>query len=257
MTNRDTVELSKLGGRAKNILFYLLLFLGFVAVQAQDIDFYEAYVSNRMDLWKYHMDRMEKEYERDQSYDVLLDLTVAQYGYIAYCMSMDQKKKAKEYVLKAEVNAKKMLKHDSEWARVHALLGAIYGFKAGQAPYKAPVLGIRAMREVNKAFNLDQKDPHIWMEKGNVDLYKPAIFGGNKHDAILYFLKAIELFEKDSESIRSNWLYLNTLSGLAIAYVRTEQIKKADQTYQKIIAREPDFKWISEDVYPSFRAKYF
>jgi len=203
------------------------------------------------------MDRMERKLGSDENYKALLDLTIAQYGYIAYCMSVDQKKKAKEYVLKAEVNAKKMLEHDSKWARVHALLGAIYGFKAGQAPYKAPVLGIRAMKEVNKAFVLDPKDPHIWMEKGNIDLYKPAIFGGNKHDAIRYYLKAIELFENDSDKIGESWLYLNTLSGLATAYVRTEQIKKADQTYQKIIDLEPDFTWIREDVYPEFRKKYF
>jgi tetratricopeptide (TPR) repeat protein len=241
----------------KNIFFFLLLFFGLVVAQAQNHNFYDAYVSNRMDLWKYQMDRMEKDYATDQSYDVLFDLTVAHYGYIAYCMSMEQKKRAKKYVLKAEVNAKKMLKHDPKWARVHALLGAIYGFKAGQAPYKAPILGIRAMKELNKAFDLDPTDPHIWMEKGNVDLYKPAIFGGNKRDAILYYLKAIELFEEDSVNIGNNWLYLNTLSGLATAYVRTEQINKADLTYQKIIDREPDFKWISEDVYPSFRAKYF
>ena len=63
----------------KNIPVLLLLFIGLVAVQAQKIDFYDAYVSNRMDLWKYHMDKMEKEYETDKSYDVLLELTIVQY----------------------------------------------------------------------------------------------------------------------------------------------------------------------------------
>ncbi len=238
-------------------LFQLILIISLASAQGQNSTFYDAYVSNRMDLWKTHMDGMEKQYESDQNYEVLFDLTVAQYGYIAYCMSMEQKKKAKEYVLKAEANAKKMLKHDPKWARVHAVLGAVYGFKAAQAPYKAPFLGIRAMREISRAFDLDPEDPHIWMEKGNVDLYKPAIFGGNKHDAIHHYLKAIELFEEDPVRIEKSWLYLNTLSGLAIAYTRTDQIKNADQTYRKIIEFEPDFKWIADDVYPKFRKKFF
>lgn len=241
----------------KNILFHLILFIALSSAQGQNSDFYEAYISNRMDLWKIHMDRMEREYSENQGYEDLLDITVAQYGYIAYCMSMEQKKKAKKYVLKAEANAKKMLKNDNKWARAHALLGAIYGFKAGQAPYKAPVLGIKAMREIDKAFKLDPTDPHIWMEKGNVDLYKPAIFGGNKHDAISFYIKALALFEKDSASISKSWLYLNTLSGLATAYVRTDQIKKADLTYRKILEVEPEFNWIADEVYPAFRKKYF
>jgi len=241
----------------RTLLFTFILFIATSAADAQNKDFYDAYVGNRMDIWKTQMDKLEMAGRGIQSYDDLLDLTVAQYGYIAYCMSMEQKKKAKEYVLKAEVNAKKMLRHDPEWARVHALLGAIYGFKAGQAPYMAPVLGIRAGREINKAFDLDKEDPHIWMEKGNVDLYKPAIFGGNKYDAIDYYLRAIDLFEKDKDKISESWLYLNTLSGLATAYVRTDQIKKADQIYLKLLKVEPEFKWIADDVYPKFRKKYY
>ncbi len=240
----------------KNIFFCLFLFFVLSTSYGQNEELYKAYISNKMDTWKENMDSMERKFTAEESKEALLDLTVAQYGYVAYCMSMKQKKKAKSYVLKAEVNAKQMLDYNHKWARAHALLGAIYGFKAGQAPYKAPVLGIRAMKEVNKAFVLDPGDPHIWMEKGNVELYKPAIFGGNKHEAIRHYLKAIDLFEEDPEQLDNSWLYLNTLSGLATAYVRTNQVKKADQTYRKILRIEPAFVWIRDDVYPSFRRKY-
>ena len=106
MKNRDK-STSHPAGRDKILLIHLFLIIGLAAAQGQNKDFYDAYVSNRMDLWKSHMDRMEMEYSGDQNYEVLLDLTVAQYGYIAYCMSMEQKKKAKKYVIKAEANAKK------------------------------------------------------------------------------------------------------------------------------------------------------
>lgn len=238
------------------LLIQLFLFTSFAFVQGQNGEFYTDYISGEMDHWKSKMDKMELAYNADGSYELLFDLTIAQYGYIAWCMSTGEKQKAKEYVQKAEKNADKMLQYDIDWARAHALKGAIYGFKAGQAPYKAPILGIRAINEIAIAFDLDPEDPNIWMEKGNIDLYKPTIFGGNKRDAIKFYLKAIELYEMDSLQTENSWLYLNTLSGLASAYIKTRQIKKANRTYQKILQIEPDFEWIRDDVYTDFRKKY-
>lgn len=229
----------------------------FIGINGQNAKFYEAYVSNQMDIWKIEMDRMEQEYQAGNNMEMIFDLTIAQYGYIAYCMAMDQKKKATDYVEKAKHNAERMLDHDPEWARAHATRGAIYGFEAGQAPYKAIVLGPKAIREVNMAMVLDPANPYIWMEKGNMDLYKPKIFGGNKHEAIKFYLKAIELYEEDPKLTEKNWLYLNTLVGLASAYAKTDRIKRADQTYLKILKVEPDYIWIRDDVYPKFRKKYF
>ena len=201
------------------------------------------------------MDKMEQEYQ-GANMEVLFDLTIAQYGYIAYCMAIDQKKLASDYVKKAKLNAEIMLDHDPKWARAHATRGALYGFEAGQAPYKAIVIGPRANKEVDKAMVLDPANPYIWMEKGNIDLYKPKIFGGNKHDAIKYYLKSVELYEEDTQLTEKNWLYLNTLMGLAAAYVKTGHIKRADQTYLKILEVEPDYIWIRDDVYPKFREKF-
>lgn len=240
----------------KILLIQFFLFTAFVMMHGQNSEFYSAYISGEMDHWKRTMDAMEERYNSGRSYELLYDLTIAQYGYIAYCMSTKEKKKAKEYVRKAEKNADNMLSHNNDWARVHAVKGAIYGFKVGQAPYKAPILGIRAIKEIAIAFELDPGDPHIWMEKGNIDFYKPAIFGGDKRDAIKYYLKAIELYEMDSIKLENNWLYLNTLSGLASTYIKTKQIRKANSTYQKILSIEPDFEWIRDDVYPEFKRKY-
>lgn len=241
----------------KHLLFLMILCYSFVGIKAQNTIFYDAYITNRMDLWKIEMDKMELECQAENDMDMIFDLTLAQYGYIAYCMAMDRKKMAKDYVLKAVQNAERMLQYDPGWARAHALRGAIYGYEAGQAPYKAFILGTRAIKEVDRAFEIDPANPYIWMEQGNINLYKPRIFGGNKNDAIKDYLKAIELFEKDPLFVESNWLYLNTLLGLARAYNRTDRIKRADQSYQKILEVEPEFKWIRDDVYPKFRKKYF
>ncbi|MFC2129344.1 tetratricopeptide repeat protein [Bacteroidota bacterium] len=241
----------------KRIILFILLCSFFIGISAQNAKLYDAYISNQMDIWKTEMDRMEQDYLTEKNIDNLFDLTLAQYGYIAYCMSMDQKKMATDYVEKAKQNAETMLEYDSKWARAHATRGAIYGFEAGQAPYKGIVLGTRAIREVEEAMVLDPVNPYIWMEKGNIDLYKPTIFGGNKHDAIKFYLKAIELFEQDPGLTEKNWLYLNTLNGLARAYVKTDRIKKANRTYLKILELEPDFQWIRNDVYPKFLEKYF
>lgn len=241
----------------KAIALLTILFIILPGVLAQEAVFYKAYVSNQMDSWKAEMDKLDEEVQAESSMDVVFELTIAQYGYIAWCMAVDQKKQAREYVIKARDNAERMLAYDSKWGRAHATRGAIYGFEAGQAPYKAIVLGGRAIREVNMAMLLDPDNPYIWMEKGNIDLYKPSIFGGNKNDAVRYYLKAIELFEEDAENLKENWLYLNTLIGLAEAYRRTGRIKRADKTYRKILEIEPAFNWIRDEKYPAFRKKYF
>jgi len=95
------------------------------------------------------------------------------------------------------------------------------------------------------------------MEIGNMELYKPRILGGDRKAAIRFYIESLELFEQDSQLITKNWLYLNTLSGLAIAYTRTGSYRKADRVYCKILETEADFAWIRDDVYPAFRRKYF
>ena len=107
-----------------------------------------------------------------------------------------------------------------------------------------------------KAIDLGPNEPQAWMGKANIDFYTPAILGGSKRRAVLLYEKAVRLYESSPERIQQNWVYLNCLAGLGIAYEKTGQIKGADAVYRKLLKLEPSFLWVRDDLYPQFQEKH-
>ncbi len=94
------------------------------------------------------------------------------------------------------------------------------------------------------------------MEKGNIEFYKPAIFGSSSVEAAKIYRKSVELYEADREGLRHNWLYLNTLRSLADACIASEMYREANEVYLKMLRVEPRLKWMKEKVYPEFLKRY-
>jgi len=245
----------------KSIITFItagLLLLSSLHVHAQKFneEIYTAYISGKMDQWEKTMVQMKSVYDQTGSREMLYDLVVAQYGYIAYLISVERNKEAREYVKEAEENIEVLLKQNKNTAKLHALLGAVYGFKVKLNPLQAVVYGKRAFDENNLAQELAPEDPQVLVEKGNFVFYKPAIFGPDPLEASKIYQKAIDNFEKDREKLKDNWLYLNAMISMANACIESEQLDKANQTYLKLLKHEPDFKWIRDKVYPDFKKKY-
>ena len=234
------------------------LILWAVGLQAQEYQsqIYQFYLEGRMDLWKNVMDQMNSEYEKSASMELLYELTEAQYGYIAYCLSVKQKKEAAQLVDLADKQIETLLKWQKSNPRIYSLQGAFYGFRIQLKPLKAPSYGKKSVEINHKAILLGPREPQAWMEKANIAYYKPAVFGGSKSDAVLLYEKAVKLYEETPERTIQNWLYLNCLVGLGMAYEKTNQIKAAGRVYEKVLKMEPSFKWVSEEVYPQFREKH-
>jgi len=102
------------------------------------------------------------------------------------------------------------------------------------------------------AIGLGPDEPQAWMEKANIAFYTPAILGGSKKRAVPLYEKAVRLFELTPERTRQNWIYLNCLAGLGIAYEKAGQIRDADVVYRKLLELEPSFSWVRDDLYPQF-----
>jgi len=141
-------------------------------------------------------------------------------------------------------------------ARVYSLKGAFFGFQIMLEPARAPKLGRLSMEANEKALKLDPDEPQAWLEKANMDYYKPVIFGGSKKKAVPSYEKAVELFESSEERTRENWVYMNCLAGLGIAYEKTRKFSEAGRVYRKILELEPSFKWVVEELYPKFQEKH-
>jgi len=209
-----------------------------------------------MDLWKDVMDQMQSEYTRTADMALLYELTEAQYGYIGYCLSVKRKKEAAELLEMAEAQIELLLKWQKNNPRVYSLKGALYGFRIQLKPIKAPSYGKKSQKANDKAIQMGPQEPQAWMEKANIAFYKPAVFGGSKSEAVLYYEKAVKLYEANPERINQYWLYLNCLVGLGMAYETTDQIQAAGKVYEKVLKMEPSFKWVREEVYPDYKKKH-
>lgn len=220
--------------------------------QSYQARIYEAYLQGRMNRWKETMDRMEQQLEMNKDLSLMYELTEVQYGYIGYCLSMKRKKEAEAVLEKAESQVEQLLAAERYKSRVYSLKGAFYGFRIQLQPLRAPYFGKKSEEANRKALELGPEEPQAWMERGNIAYYKPAIFGGSKSDAVPYYEKAVRLYESTPGRSEQNWVYLNCLAGLGMAYEETGEADKAGEVYRKLLRMEPGFSWIRDELYPRY-----
>ena len=238
------------------ITLYLLLSLLAVNAQEYRSAIYHAYVYEEMENWKAIMEQMEQDYSDNSDPELLYDLLEAEYGYTGWLVSVKRKKEAEEVLRSAERHMALLTDLGLDNARVYSLKGAFYGFQIMLEPVRAPKLGRLSMEANEKALELDPEEPQVWLERANMDYYKPVVFGGSKRKAVPSYEKAVELFESSSERSRENWVYLNCMAGLGIAYENTRKFSEAGKVYRKILVLEPSFKWVKEELYPQFQEKH-
>jgi len=234
----------------------LLLVLPAVNAQEYRSAIYQAYLHEQMDSWKVLMDQMEQDFSRTSDPVLLYDLLEAEYGYTGWLVSVKRKKEAEELLNRVERHMALLSDLGLDNARVYSLKGAFYGFQIMLEPRRAPKLGRLSMKANEKALKLDPEEPQVWLEKANMDYYRPVVFGGSKRKAVPMYEKAVELFESSHERTRENWVYMNCLAGLGIAYENTRKISEAGRLYRKILELEPSFKWVGEELYPKFLEKH-
>jgi tetratricopeptide (TPR) repeat protein len=217
---------------------------------------YQSYLLEKMDTWKEIIGQMEEEYLRISDTDLLFDMLEAEYGYMGWLVSEKRKKEAEEVLRNAERHMSTLTELGKDNARFYSLKGAFFGYQILLDPLKAPSLGKKSMQANEKAMELDPEEPQVWLEKANMDYYRPAVFGGSKRKAVPSYEKAVALFEASPERTRQNWIYINCLAGLAVAYENTRMHSEAGEVYRKLLRLEPSFKLVKEDLYPKFRKKH-
>jgi hypothetical protein len=201
------------------------------------------------------MEQMKAELQPG-NYQQLLDVTLAWYGYIGYCLGNDKKKEAELYLESGWQLLDSLLKTPEAGAEAYAFKGAFYGFGIALAKYKVIILGPKSISALNKSAFMDSTNVHYLVEKGNQLYYVPSIMGGNKNIALYHYKRAVDLMEAGKAYQQNHWFYLNSLIALAHTYEAAGKIDTARKTYLKIHHLAPDFKWFNEDVWPRFAKKY-
>jgi len=237
---------------------FLMTFIlvGFFAVSLQagnKDDIYNCYVNNRMPVWKSLIDQLNN--KSDKSNELLLELINYQYGYIGWCLERDRKDEALDYLKLADVNVKRLESAKFELSLINAYKAAFYGYHIALSKFSAPFIGPKSSDCAKLAVQLDPNQPFGYIQLGNVKLHSPSLMGGSKSEALVYYLKARTMMEKNGAQIRGDWNYLSLLVTIARAYVATNDLEKAKLMYEEILKFEPGFIWVRDDLYPQLLKK--
>lgn len=237
--------------RSKYIL--LIIVTGLLSLQSLKAQnnyreaIYNTYIDGNMAGWKDIIDEFEK--QDLNTLDQQLELLSYYYGYIGYLISYKNKDQADHYIDKGEQLIDRLIEQYPDNATLNAYKGSFMSYRMALSRAKAITLGPQSMKYIDKAITLDPNNIQALTDKGNMLYYAPGIFGGNKKKGIIHYEKAVEMMENTQQT--NNWFYLNSLTSLAQRYQEMKDNAKAIKTYEKILAKEPNYKWVRDELYPA------
>lgn len=215
---------------------------------------YTAYTDNRMQLWESTLQAMEGEYLRNPSGSLLYDVTLAQYGLIGYYLGTNENSKAAALLKRSDAYIEELEGTAGYEAEAKLFRAAYYAYRIALNPWRSIQFGRTSGRLIDETLEMHTPYPRAYIEKGNMLFYAPSMLGGSKTEAIEYYKKALEIFERDLQN-NHRWLYLSTFVFLANAYQQTGNNSGAINTLEKALEYEPNFRWIREEMLPELKSQ--
>lgn len=231
------------------MILVILLLVSVPALADNGAQIYNAYVKNRMDLWKDVIDKMQAGSPAEDP--SILELVNYQYGYIGYCLGFDKDAEAKKYLALAEKNIELLENKKFRPDLTEAYRAAFYGFRIALNKLSAPLNGPKSINHAKRAVELNTENYFSLIQLGNIYFYMPQAFGGSKKTALDYYNKARALMEKERSLITENWNYLSLLVTLGQAYTYIEDYEKAEDIYEFILRTEPGFLYVKNELFPA------
>jgi tetratricopeptide (TPR) repeat protein len=236
--------------KIRGLIILLLVPVLMSTAQKKDLAYYqcaffESYRAGNMSAWPSLIAEMEKVKSTELVWQG--EMVKARSGLVGYPIGAKRKNLARAYVNKADVYLEKLLEAHPQNAQLHSLAGAFYGYKIGLAFYKAPFLGPKCIYHLDKAIELNPKEPMGYIERGNSLMYRPAAFGGDKNEALKVYRKALALIEANHPP-RCSWQHLLLRAFILKALYETDQPTEAKAF---LLAMEKDYgsmEWIKAFV---------
>lgn len=227
-----------------------LMSLASYAQQTPAQRIYSAYTGGDMARWKDVLAEME----RLPPDDVRKELTEYYYGYVGYLIGLGRKEEAEEYIGRADRLIGEWLEARPDDPSALAMKGVFTAFRIPLDKIKAPVLGPRSMKLIRRAYRADPSDAMALSAMGSMLYHAPAIFGGDKAEGTSYIRRAAERLEEEGRAA-GNWFYLSLMVMLAQFTEQQDDLSGAARIYEKILAAEPDFAWVRDELYPSLKGR--
>ncbi|ADQ78226.1 hypothetical protein Palpr_0064 [Paludibacter propionicigenes WB4] len=214
---------------------------------------YKAYINSDMTSWANTIHSIETN-TPPASIDQKLELINFYYGYVGYLIGQKKNGLAKKEISAAQKIINDVLKNSPNNATAMAFKGSFKGFEMSINKLKSISLGSESLSCISKAYNTDPRNVQAVTDKANALFQAPALFGGDKNEAIKVYLKAINLIES-SKSADQNWLYLHILITLGKIYEKQNNLSAAKMIYEKALHKEPAFRLVKENLYPALLSK--
>ncbi|HNT70231.1 MAG TPA: hypothetical protein PK891_02280 [Bacteroidales bacterium] len=239
--------------RKSYTILIILFFISFNLFSQNNKKIYEAYIRGKMNDWQELIDSLNN--SKYLTNRAKLDLINYEYGYIAWCIDNEKNDEAKSYLKRAQKRLEYLENISYNTSMINAYKAAFIGFEIGINPYKAPLIGMKSQSYANKAIEIDPNNYFAYLQLANIYYYAPAIAGGSKVKAMDYYLKALNIIERNPEMLKNNWNYLNLLVTIINCYIDNKQYDKALQYAKKVLKIEPNFLWVKNQIYPELIKK--
>ncbi len=240
----------------KKFLFTITLFACTQWLLAQNVSFeqlnekaYFAYLNSNMFLWKQIATEADKilDLQNGNESDQIKAMKL-KYGLIYCCLSNQDEATYNAYIDKTVEQVDVLMKKYPNSSEMYSISAAIMSVQMAFSPAKGMTLGSQSGKHISKALELDSNSALAWRQDASSKYFTPKMWGGDIDKAIQEFEKAISLFEEQKQT--KDWVYLDAMAWLGIAYSKTDQKEKAKLIFEKALQIEPNFIWVKNSLLP-------
>lgn len=215
----------------------LLIAAGMLSAQSIKETQYAAYLTASKTMWERSL-KMSSKAHGERS----LEAAMAMYGILNNTMANQDEETFDQYKdLTIEI-LKEIIEVNPERGEPKAVLSSVYGLVMAYSPMKGMFLGPKSTSLMSEAMKQQPESPLVQKLYAGSKLYTPTMFGGDPEEAVKSFTKAIEIYDEIGNT-DSDWLYLDSMMGLAMSYQKTNNSDAAKSTLEKAIAIEPNYHW--------------
>jgi glycosyltransferase involved in cell wall biosynthesis len=227
--------------------------------------------------WQHYMQTQYPKLPSTQKGELQMQSDVL-YIYIGFLLGNHNKPQAQKYVDTLITLMHQYKQTVGEDAFYHARQAGITGFKIALAPWKAPLIGPENSEHIQKALALDSQSTEALIEQANTLFYAPALFGGNRSQALhtytqaYYYLKTrvhnhkhatahnpTTLCQKhygrngdysdnlDYSNYWDYWRYWYIQVQLAVVQQTLGNSVQAKKLLKQTLQQDPEFKWAQQE----------
>ena len=221
-------------------LFALVLTVSLSAQQTIKETQYAAYLTASKTMWE-----KSAELATDKHGEDSFERAMALYGILSNTMASQDEDTFDEYKDETVDLLEKLIDENPDWGEPKAVLSSTYGLVMAYNPMKGMFLGMKSTSLIDEAMDEQPESALVQKLYAGSKLYTPEMFGGDPEEAVESFTKATELYAVDT---KDNWLYLDSMMGLSMAYQKTGDKGKAMEILKEAIELEPNYYWAKSEL---------